>query len=116
MLWSMDQPPELDASRIGAAMWTQWRDAELRPERGLEHVEAHNGDIYVEHWSSLGTLHKIRVPGQVVRGIDARTLPPVSTGDPNETVASWLSTMIEEELDSAPRSPQSFTFDPFDPT
>ncbi len=59
----------------------------------------------------MGTLHKVTVRADDLRAIDARELGAPPNGDPNANVAGWLRTMIEEELDSGPPSPQSFTFD-----
>jgi hypothetical protein len=112
--WRMDERPELDVSEIASAMRKQWETAEVRPERGLERVKAlWNGDLCVEHWASLGSLHKVVVRAEDLRALAARDLgaSPIGDRDPNAIVASWLQTMIEEELDSGGPSSRSFTFD-----
>ena len=90
-----------------------WITADIRPERGLERVELREGDLYVESWSYAGTLHQVTVRATDILAIDARDVGAWPVDDPNQTVASWLlHTMIEEETDSGPTSPQSFSFDP----
>jgi hypothetical protein len=98
-----DERPELNVSKIAAAMGQ---------ERGLEHVEVRDGDLYVEYRATAGTLHRVTVRAADLLATDARELGAWPVGDPNETVASWLEVMIEEEIDSGPPSPSSFTFDP----
>ncbi len=108
----MHKRPELDISEVASAIRRLWDTAEIRPERGLERVEVRDGDLYVEHWSSVGTLHQVTIRAEDVLVIDARHLGFRAIGDPNEAVAAWLETMIQEEIDTGPSSPQSFTFIP----
>jgi len=78
----------------------------------LERVEVRDGDLYVEIRATAGSLHEVTVRAVDLLAIDARELGTWPVGDPNETVAGWLYIMIEEEIDSAPPSPPSFTFEP----